>query len=720
MNVDTQKNFVATAPHQEQSGRFSSLLRMLLNSWEIYAILLIAAFLRLYRISTTEFDADQANIFAMAYNAVSHGHLVATSNIASIGIINPPAIIYALMIPAAFSANPIGGAILTALLAIAAILLTYIMTRRYYGRLAGTLTALLYTFASVPIFYARFMWNQNMLLFFVPLLFWFLYRGVVARRSNWLFPSVILLALLLQFHASSIVLAASIIVAWLLAPRKTWHWYDIVLSLVGILVLYSSYILWLFHSHFQDIHILLSTSSHKVLIDAQALFFYLQLLGPFSSPPAYNPHAILYPYWSAFTWIEPVMTLLLVGGILLMMFRIIWSPVAIRTQHTRRTVVGSLLRWWSELRASPERCGYCILLSWQIIPLLYLTRHNIVLHEHYFIMFMPGPFMLVGIFVAKIVDWTRRQGRISGKAVLRWGVLALSLVLILAQGVTGWGYVFDLTHGNFDDAYNVGSYYNDLATLQQTLTQAEQLAQQHHFNHIYVSADLATFDMYQYLVGHTKISTSVFADSCMVLPGVESGGAILLATPHNHWTTLAVHLDQATQLATLPHPGGPSFSFYALHPLVATQNASDNYNQEVKFMGVQSLPNGSQSTAVTRWQMLRSAQPGYHTVYNYVFKRSTQGTNTALARRQCSFDSLRAGDQILAPLGNITGMASILQVSNYTTLPVTMNRTILGMFPLQIDTYKQYDTVNNVLKDTKGANHIPLTPSRPKVSPQRG
>src|SRR5690242_8328869 len=83
--------------------------------WELYPILLLAAFFRFYLIQTTEFDDDQANIFRMAHDAVSHGHLVATSNIASVKIYNPPGIIYLLMLPAAFSPNPLGGALLIAL-----------------------------------------------------------------------------------------------------------------------------------------------------------------------------------------------------------------------------------------------------------------------------------------------------------------------------------------------------------------------------------------------------------------------------------------------------------------------------------------------------------------------------------------------------------------------------------------------------------------------------
>ena len=83
------------------------VLSSLSTSWEIYLILFIAAFLRLYQINTTEFDEDQATIFRMAHDAIYHGLLPATSNIASIRIVNPPGIIYLLMLPAALSPNPL-------------------------------------------------------------------------------------------------------------------------------------------------------------------------------------------------------------------------------------------------------------------------------------------------------------------------------------------------------------------------------------------------------------------------------------------------------------------------------------------------------------------------------------------------------------------------------------------------------------------------------------
>src|SRR6266702_1114242 len=112
-------------------------LRSWLLTWEIYLIVVVAGFLRLYRIDTTEFDIDQARIFRLAHDAVVHGLLPGTSNISSVHIAHPPAAIYVYALPAALSADPLWAAATVALFTTVGALLTYFFTRRYYGRLAG-------------------------------------------------------------------------------------------------------------------------------------------------------------------------------------------------------------------------------------------------------------------------------------------------------------------------------------------------------------------------------------------------------------------------------------------------------------------------------------------------------------------------------------------------------------------------------------------------------
>src|SRR5690349_18274505 len=103
--------------------------------WEFYLIALLAIALRFYRIDTAQYMTDHNTFYSMAHDAIAHGLWPISANRASTGALIPPLFVYVLMIPAAFTSNPIAGNILMALCNVAAVLLTYIFVRRYYGRL---------------------------------------------------------------------------------------------------------------------------------------------------------------------------------------------------------------------------------------------------------------------------------------------------------------------------------------------------------------------------------------------------------------------------------------------------------------------------------------------------------------------------------------------------------------------------------------------------------
>src|SRR5204863_2523439 len=184
-------------------------------------------------------------------------------------------------------------------------------TRRYYGRVAATIASGLFAVTSVPLFYSRFMWNQNLLLFFVPLFIIVLFRGVVDRRPGWLFPALFLYGLLFQWHGSSLLLVAPLVVTFLLAPN-TVRWRDIVLGLLSLIVLYAPYILWLIATHFAVLSLLSQTGSIPSFIDGQSWLFYLHFISPYDLPFT-NKLALLYDWQGFFNWLVPVIAALVIA-----------------------------------------------------------------------------------------------------------------------------------------------------------------------------------------------------------------------------------------------------------------------------------------------------------------------------------------------------------------------------------------------------------------------
>ncbi len=694
---------LADAPVDASAPVSFTHARSWVSHWELYLITFVAAFLRLYRIDRTEFNADQADIFQMAHSAVSHVHLVATSNIASIGIFNPPGIIYFLMLAAMFSSNPLAGSIFTAILSILSVMLTYVVICRYYGRLIATIAASLYAVAAAPIFYSRFMWNQNLLLFFVPLFISVLLYGVIERRKGWFAPAVVLVGLLAQLHGSGFLLMAPLAVAFVLAPG-TIRVRDIVLGLLAFLLLYSTYFLWLDHSHYRDAPIFLASIRRPSTIDNQALIFFQQFLSPYgfdpNTIPLTNGHSLLFR-------LSPLLLILTVVMVALVVCSVVMAiVVAVRSRrveeleakHESRAVFGwrAAIGWWSELRASPYRCALWVLLSWQLVPLLYLLRHSIPLHTHYFIMFMPGPFILLAIFIVNIIDWTKRRS--TQRSLLHVFMYGLTAVLIFAQFLGGLALVLDTARGNFNADYN---RFNDLSSLQHALGEADQLAQSRHLKHVYISTDDIRRSAFYYLAEQMHTSTTVFTDSCVVLPDLATGPAVLLAGPESDLTTALIGrfakvtlVDQPARLAGVP------FGLYIMEALPPQPAKYETLGPDVQFLGTKnSMPFTFQQSSlwVTRWEFLHAKPAATGITYTYSF---TSSQNAQRNTSQCVLTAVQAGDQFLVPFVQPVGRQSSLDVQekSFMTRPDTLSVHLGNAFTLNFDTYNRVDVPQTTYK----------------------
>ena len=75
---------------QRSAGKYDASKGAWYRKWEGYLIVLVASFLRFYRIDTSQFEGDQVQIFRLAYDAVHHGLLPVTNGTASLGYANPP------------------------------------------------------------------------------------------------------------------------------------------------------------------------------------------------------------------------------------------------------------------------------------------------------------------------------------------------------------------------------------------------------------------------------------------------------------------------------------------------------------------------------------------------------------------------------------------------------------------------------------------------------
>src|SRR5947209_7997824 len=417
----------ATRTGETNRYKIRTTLSSWLRTWEIYPIILIASFLRLYRLDTTAFSYDQSMLFRMAYDAVHQGLIPATSNGSSIFTLHPPLTVYLLMLPTLFSANPLWAAVMTALFNVEAVLLTYIFTRRYFGRLAASIAALLYATAQTTIIFSRFIWQPTLLAPFTILFVFALFVGVVERRKGWLFPALVLLGVMYQLHELTFLLAVPLLVALLLAPR-TIRPRDLVLALVFLLLIFAPYLVWEVNMNFVDLHTALGLARGHAQIDTKAVTFYQRFLNSyyyderFLGSSYYDPTGIasslVFKFLPILTWSRQILVFLLLGG-----FAIAGAVVGLRSKISQTAIPGRgqavaptmrrrrqipfarIYEWWMGLRADPARCGLVVLLVWQIVPVLLLSRHSAPIHQHYLLLVIPGPFILVGFCIARMSSW---------------------------------------------------------------------------------------------------------------------------------------------------------------------------------------------------------------------------------------------------------------------------------------------------------------------------
>lgn len=714
-------------------------LRSWLCSWEIYLILLIAVGLRFWGIDRVTFAEDEAAVFHLAHDAIVHGLLPITSNKTSLGSMNPPLVVYMFMIPAAISSNPVGGEILVALFNTAAVLLAYIFTRRYYGRLAGTIAALLYATAVGVWTYSRNIWSPNFEPFFALLFLLLLFRGVVDRRKGWFFPAVVVLGLLYQFHSSSLFLVFPLAAAVLFAYR-TIRPRELVLAALGLLLVFLPYAAWMGYSHFADLPILLDRSA-RAITNFEVLHDYLFFVHPTLSIPYTNPverayenhiilanaHSILQTTpLSAIRGLlnvaAPLADLLLVGGMLIVGLLFLFprqvDPVLREKGAFARRLSDMwsmparqiFTRWWSGLWTSPDRQGLLLLLLWQLAPLCLLLHHSIMLFTHYLLFLMPGPFILLALGFVKTMEFARNRFS-RGRMVVRYGTMAVATLLILAQLIGCSATLIDQTAGYFDGTSVIPSF-NDVSSLQHAFQEADQLAQQRHIHRIYVPFAPATDSVMQDLSEQVKTPIELEnTHNCLILPDPDAGPVVMLTTFSSPIVGAILNTYADVTLVDEPQRlAGSPFKLYILTAKSTPAPVSSTFSQGLQLLSptarvFQDVGGGTYSV-VTHWRILATHQPALRTTYGYKFQSQPETGASKQNSFSCSPTATWAGDQLFAfpnPVKNTQAVPSLvtMQVVTYTTQP-----ELFQAGPLTLLTAVEVDTSLHPLFTTDQRNSV--------------
>lgn len=165
-------------------------------------ILLVASFMRLYKISEyMTFLGDEGRDVLVA-KEILEGNLTLLGPRASAGDFFLGPIYYYMIAPflALFNYDPVGPAVMVALIGVATVFLVYFFCKKFFGERTGFIAAILYSLSPIVIAYSRSSWNPNPVPFFTLLFMITLYFSVKKNEYKLSVVSGLLLGILLQLH----------------------------------------------------------------------------------------------------------------------------------------------------------------------------------------------------------------------------------------------------------------------------------------------------------------------------------------------------------------------------------------------------------------------------------------------------------------------------------------------------------------------------------------
>src|ERR1700722_9408392 len=362
---------------------FSSVLLIL--------ILLLAAFMRLYKISDYMTFLGDEGRDALVAMGILQGHFTLLGPRASAGNFFTGPIYYYMMAPFLwlFHLNPVGPAVMVALFGVATVFLIYIVGKDFFNKKTGLIAAALYAVSPLVITYSHSSWNPNTVPFFALLTLYLLYKAVTNVRS-WKYYLLVgvLLGVCIQLHYISFFLAAIVAVSLLLM-----HWFlnnkILVVPLikyyleilVGFILGFSPFIAFEVRHGFPNTKTIIQfiasdTTSHSYATYSAFyqpiadVFFRLfgRLVFYYPSPDLYRTYSLLY---------------LQLFGLIVLIFAI--ASIIVLLRHKNKFVV-------------------ILIITWLVLGVALFGLYKKPIYDYYMVFMFPLSYFLIGNLIGRMRD----------------------------------------------------------------------------------------------------------------------------------------------------------------------------------------------------------------------------------------------------------------------------------------------------------------------------
>lgn len=372
------------------------------------AIILLASFLRLYRIyDYTTFLGDEGRDALVIKRMIVDHKLRLIGPVTSIGNMYLGPLYYYLITPAMVfsSLSPVGPAVMVALLGVVTVGLIWWVGWEFFGPAAGLIAASLLAISPVVIIYSRSSWNPNVMPFFALLTIYGLWRIWQKQQFTWLAVLGVTLSFAAQSHYLGLLLFPTVGLFWLAAliglskkkrPRRRFFLFSFSLVLL-FFVLTILPLVW-----FDLRHGFINTNAFKEFFTVRQTTVNLKV------------YKAIPKLWDLTT---QIFTRLLTGG------NKLWGKwvAAVVLIGVIINIIAGVKEPGEKkfLKANP---ALALVLVWFLVGLLGLGSYKQHIYDHYFGFIFPVPFLLAGLILGKL--WAGGKAK---KLMAAFGLVSLIL-----------------------------------------------------------------------------------------------------------------------------------------------------------------------------------------------------------------------------------------------------------------------------------------------------
>lgn len=408
------------------------------NKILLFFIIVTAIFLRFYNLKYIEFNFDQAANPLLAEQIIKHGPLPQNCLLSSIGVCNPFFFLYLLVPPLLISPDPLFLTGFIALINVFAVLLLFFFVRKFFNETAALISSALLAVNPWAIIFSRTIWQQNVLIFFTILFFWFLFNFAFANKKTHLIWAFLFLGIVSQLHQIGLLLGLILLVC-LIVFRRNVVFKNIIMGIFLCFLLYLPFLIFEAKNNWYSINSITGYLQQEASFQPRALILPFQML----ATRGLN-YTLGYDYT---TFLKTTLNWPIVDYLIIIFF--LASLIYLSFKATTKNV---------------------LLLLWFLLLPLVLIFSKTTVYQHYFVVGLPASFIIFSIMVTDYY-----QQRMAKKGILKIILITAILLIILYQAIISFSYLNFLPKKKCVGGNHSQPYIYKLYNIEQQLKNGETM-----------------------------------------------------------------------------------------------------------------------------------------------------------------------------------------------------------------------------------------------------